>query len=128
MNKHAGLAQTVERPPCKRDVVDSISATGSNLAEVTMNTIKDMVKDGKKVRFAHFKENALWYETECGFSFPVPVEETGTATFLPEDKAMLFMRYIRKHIAFLEAAKTEQDRIRRVSIWLRCTSKLRTME
>ncbi|ACK77999.1 hypothetical protein RU820_05600 [Acidithiobacillus ferrooxidans] len=76
-----------------------------------MNTIKDMVKDGKKVRFTHFKENTLWYETECGFSFPVPVEDTGTATFLPEDKAMLFMRYIRKHIAFLEDAKTEQDKI-----------------
>lgn len=74
-----------------------------------MNTskIKDMVKDGKKVSFTRFKEGTLWYKTECGFEFPVPVEDTGTATFLSEDKAMLFMRYIRKHIAFLEAAKAE---------------------
>ena len=35
------------------------------------------------------------------------MDDTGTATFLPEDKAMLFMRYIRKHIAFLENAKIE---------------------
>ncbi len=76
-----------------------------------MNSIKDMVKDGKKVVFIRFKEGELWYRTECGFEFPVPVEDTGTATFLPEDKAMLFMRYIRKHIAFLDAAKTEHDKI-----------------
>lgn len=74
-----------------------------------MNTIKEMVKDGKKVRFIHFKENALWYTTECGFDFPVPVEDTVTATFYAEDKAMLFMRYIRKHLAFLEKARAEQE-------------------
>lgn len=72
-----------------------------------MNSIKDMVKDSKKVVFTRFKEGELWYRTEYGFEFPVPVEDTGTATFLPEDKAMLFMRYIRKHIAFLEKAKVE---------------------
>ncbi len=72
-----------------------------------MNSIKDMVKDDKKVVFTRFKECELWYQTECGFEFPVPVDDTGTATFLPEDKAMLFMRYIRKHIAFLEKSKIE---------------------
>ncbi len=72
-----------------------------------MNSIKDMVKDNKKVVFVRFKENELWYVTECGFEFPVPVEDTGSATFLAEDKAMLFMRYIRKHIAFLEKAKAD---------------------
>lgn len=74
-----------------------------------MNTIKEMVKDGKKVRFIHFKENALWYTTECGFEFPVPAGDTGTATFYAEDKAMLFMRYIRKHLAFLEKARAEHE-------------------
>lgn len=76
-----------------------------------MSTIKDMVKDNKVVRFTHFKENELWYETECGFQFPVPVEDTGSATFLAEDKAMLFMRYIRKHLSFLEQAKAEHERV-----------------
>ena len=60
--------------------------------------IKDMVKDGKKVKFSHFKNNELWYVTETGFSFPVPIYDIGEATFLAEDKAMLFMHYIRKHI------------------------------
>jgi hypothetical protein len=74
-----------------------------------VNTVKDMVKDGKKVRFARFKEGQLWYVTECGFEFPVPVDDTDNATFLAEDKAVLFMRYIRRHIAFLEKAKADHD-------------------
>lgn len=74
-----------------------------------MNSIKEMVNNDKRVTFVRFKEGNLWYQTECGFEFPVPVEDTGTATFLPEDKALLFMRYIRKHIAYLEKAKEEQS-------------------
>jgi hypothetical protein len=72
------------------------------------NNIKDMVKDGKKVSFIYYKSGELWYVTECGFEFPVPTSDAGDATFLNEDKAMLFMRYIRKHIATIEAAKQEQ--------------------
>jgi hypothetical protein len=47
----------------------------------------------------------LWYTTETGFEFPVPIGDCGDGTFLSEDKAILFMRYIRKHIAYLEDAK-----------------------
>lgn len=38
--------------------------------------------------------------------FPVPIEDIGDATFLAEDKAILFMRYIRKYI---EEIKKEQE-------------------
>lgn len=71
--------------------------------------IKEMVKDGKKVKFIYFKIDELWYETECGFKFPVPTirEEIGEATFLAEDKALLYMRYIRKHVKMLEEAQKE---------------------
>jgi hypothetical protein len=74
---------------------------------INMNSIKDMVKDGKKVKFMFYKQNELWYTTECGFEFPVPIEDCGDGVFLVEDKAMLFMRYIRKHIKYLEDAKKE---------------------
>ncbi len=70
-----------------------------------MNTLKEMVKDQKKVRFSFYRDSDLWYKTECGFEFPVPISEAGTATFLAEDKAILFMRYIRKHIEMLEKEK-----------------------
>lgn len=67
-----------------------------------MNNIKDMVKDNKKVTFEFFKNNELFYKTECGFVFPVPISDVGSATLLKEDKALLFMRYIRKHIELLQ--------------------------
>lgn len=74
-----------------------------------MNSIKDMVAGGNKVRFIHYRQNELWYTTECGFEFPVPIDDTGDGTFLAWDKAMLFMRYIRKHIDYLNKAKAEHD-------------------
>lgn len=69
--------------------------------------IKSMVKDGKKARFTHYRHNELWYETECGFAFAVPVSDIGDATFLAEDKAMMLMRYIRKQVAANEAGRAE---------------------
>ena len=67
-----------------------------------MYSIKDMVKNKKKVYFSFYRDNELWYKTECGFEFPVPMLDIGNATFLAEDKALLFMRYIRKYIKILE--------------------------
>lgn len=70
--------------------------------------IKDLVKDGKKVKFSFYQKGELWYETDCGFKFAVPIEDTGDGRFLAEDKAMIFMRYIRKQLAANEAGKNEQ--------------------
>jgi hypothetical protein len=67
--------------------------------------IKEMVGAGKKVRFSYYKNNELWYECDNGFAFPVPTYDIGDATFLAEDKAILFMRYIRKHMENIENAK-----------------------
>lgn len=67
--------------------------------------IKEMVKGDKSVTFIFYKDSELWYRTDCGFEFPVPISDTGNATFLAKDRAMLFMRYIRKQIALLEEAK-----------------------
>ena len=72
-----------------------------------MYNLKEMVTDNKKVRFLFYRENELWYTTETGFEFPVPIYDIGNAIFLAEDKALLFMRYIRKHIAYLEKAHKE---------------------
>ena len=71
-----------------------------------MRTLKEMVVNNQKVRFSFYRDGQLWYETECGFRFPVPIEEAGTATFLAEDRAILFMRYLRKYMAALESAPT----------------------
>ncbi|MBM4296697.1 MAG: hypothetical protein FJ143_03050 [Deltaproteobacteria bacterium] len=73
-----------------------------------MNSLKDMVKDNRKVRFAFYRDHQLFYRTECGFEFPVPIDDIGNATFLAEDKAILFMRYIRKHLKTIEDARAQQ--------------------
>jgi hypothetical protein len=70
-----------------------------------MTSIKEMVANGRKVRFTQYKNGELWYVTECGFTFPVPIADTTNAAFLAEDKALLFMRYIRKHQDMLEKAR-----------------------
>lgn len=50
------------------------------------------------VKFQYYRDGNLYYQTEAGMLFPVPVADTNTATFLVEDKASLFMRWIRKHL------------------------------
>jgi hypothetical protein len=73
-----------------------------------MNTIKDMVSNSKKVQFIRYQSQELWYKTECGFEFPVPLSDTGEAAFIAEDKALLFMRWIRKHVDTINTAKQDQ--------------------
>lgn len=72
-----------------------------------MSSIKEMVSTGKVVRFSFYRAKELWYVTECGFEFPVPIDDVGDATFMATDKAILFMRYIRKHLAMLAEARAE---------------------
>lgn len=64
-----------------------------------MTTLKDRVRG--TVNFSHYFDGSLWYKTEDDFSFPVPVSDIGNATFLSTDKAILFMRYIRKHMELI---------------------------
>lgn len=57
--------------------------------------IKRAVTDNNKVRFTYYRDGCLWYLTEFNELFPVPITDIGTATFKDEDKAILFMRYMR---------------------------------
>jgi len=67
-----------------------------------MRTVKEIIKNREtKVRFIYYRDGDLWYSTEDGFEFPVPISDIGNATFLAEDRAILFMRYIRKHLGVI---------------------------
>lgn len=68
-----------------------------------------MVSNGKKATFLCYQQNELWYMTECGFKFPVPIEDIGEAIVHSSEKAMLLMRFIRKHINMLEAARKKHE-------------------
>ncbi len=73
---------------------------------MSMNSkkITDMVKN-KSVKFVYFRDNNFMYETEDGFTFPVPLDDVGTSTLLATDKALYFMRWIRKHLQTVEDEK-----------------------
>ncbi|WP_460237234.1 hypothetical protein [Aurantivibrio plasticivorans] len=71
--------------------------------------IKAMVSGNKKVFFSYYRKGELFYTTECGFEFPVPISDTGDGEFKNEDRAMLFMRWIRLQLASIEEGKTLQQ-------------------
>jgi len=73
--------------------------------------LKDLVKDNF-VRFESFRQGNFYYtlrkvqestmgwteEEYVDYQFTVPLEDIGTATLLREDKAITFMRWIRKAV------------------------------
>ena len=61
-------------------------------------SVKEHVVDGKKVYFQFYRSGILYYKTESGFIFEVPVADCGDACFNREEKALLYMRWIRKQI------------------------------
>lgn len=69
------------------------------------NRIKELVKD-KTATFSFYRDRQLWYVTDDGFEFPVPIEDIGGATFLSEHKAITLMRYIRKHLDTIEEGES----------------------
>jgi len=68
-------------------------------------SIKEMVAEGRKVRFMHYTRGELWNSTETGIERPAPTNDHDEWLNLTEHKAILSMRYIRKHLAYLEEAK-----------------------
>ena len=77
-------------------------------------TLKELIRH--RVVFAKYHDGQLWYEVVTPeaagyqdrlFLFPVPISDIGNATFLAEDKGILFMRYIRKHLDTLTEAQKE---------------------
>ena len=61
--------------------------------------IKTLIGGDKKVSFVRCVDSTLIYEAEGGFEFSIPPEDVKGGTFLSEDKASLFMRWICKEIA-----------------------------
>jgi hypothetical protein len=62
-----------------------------------------------KAKFSFYLAGNLYYVTESGLEFPIPITDTDGATFLAEDKAIFFMRWIRKHLTTLEVARATKQ-------------------
>jgi hypothetical protein len=62
--------------------------------------LKDIVKDNQ-VRFVRYRQGVMYYCVSVPgvadeHMFPVPVTDVGDATLEAQEKAIMFMRYIRK--------------------------------
>ncbi|MEL6670652.1 MAG: hypothetical protein AAFR61_00545 [Bacteroidota bacterium] len=68
------------------------------MTHIVTPSLKDLVKD-RRVYFSHYRKGHLFYHLpydDQTWQFPVPVADVGDGVFLAEDKALLFMRYIRQ--------------------------------
>jgi hypothetical protein len=61
--------------------------------------IKDIVKDNT-VSFQFYRQQHMYYEICCPdgqkYTFPVPLEDVMDASLFAKEKAITYMRYIRK--------------------------------
>jgi hypothetical protein len=62
--------------------------------------IKEIVKDNQ-VNFLRYRQGVMYYTVrvpgnQADHMFPVPLSDIGDATLHCQDKAIMFMRYIRK--------------------------------
>ncbi len=67
----------------------------------------DHIKD-RKVYLKYYREGSLYYETELGLIFEVPISDTGNGTFNAEEKAIGFVKWIREQLRINEEARLEQ--------------------
>lgn len=70
-----------------------------------MKNIDKILNDNEIVCFMFFMSGKLWYRTESGFKFPVPIKGSGQSVFLNEDRAKRFYPYIKAHAEKLDKAK-----------------------
>jgi len=66
--------------------------------KMSCKEVKGHVVNDQKVYFSFYREGILYYKTENGLLFEVPISDTGNGCFNAEDRAMLFIRWIRKQL------------------------------
>jgi len=72
----------------------------------------DLIKN-KQVHFIHFRDDEFIYKTDDGFEFPIPMSDLKNQklTLLATDKAIYFMRWIRKQLELVTAIKIVEAKI-----------------
>lgn len=74
-----------------------------------MKTLTELIKE--KCKFIYFVDKELWYETESGFQFPIPLEDVGTTLFVAEYRGIRLMKWIRKHLGMIETEKSKAQEV-----------------
>ena len=71
--------------------------------------IEKVIQNNESVSFMFFLSGKLWYRTESGFKFPVPIKGSGQSVFLNEDRVNRFYPYIKAHAQKLNE-KLDKDK------------------
>lgn len=87
----------------EQDIYDAVSDFRKDAEKRVMGKVKNIkeVVQGNKVHFDSFRQGLFYYNVSVDgfkFQFTVPIEDIGTATLLAIDKAITYMRWIRKAI------------------------------
>lgn len=75
--------------------------------------IKDVMRE--QAAFVKYEDGKLWYQiiysddahTPRIFDFPVPINDVGGGSFGSHEKSLTLMRWVRKHIEYLNGAVEE---------------------
>lgn len=74
---------------------------------MTIPTLKSLIKD-QRVTFDFYRDQTFYYictDGENKYRFSVPLNDIGSGCLMNNDKAVMFMRYIRKSIESNELQK-----------------------
>ena len=90
------LAEMARERPLEPRTMTEIAVMRDQMESRRCKVLKTRVK--AQVRFVYFTDGALWYEAVDGWKFPVPVSDAGTGSFHAEEKGILLMRWMRRHM------------------------------
>lgn len=77
--------------------------------EIGKNVLKIRVQG--TVSFLYYQDGYLFYKcSKDGFIFPVPLSDAGSARFPCDEKGMMFMRWIRKHMELIKSGGSENGK------------------
>jgi hypothetical protein len=68
--------------------------------------LTDLIK-GKAAVFVEFHGGNLFYEIDGKFRFPVPVDELQGTSVLSEEKASVFMKWVKRALKQIQEGSTE---------------------
>lgn len=81
-------------------------------------TVTELVKNNNLAQFDRCEDRTLWYAVHYNasdtgyvlqFEFPISIDDTAGGVFRAHDKALFFMRWIRKHVEFLNDSVAAAD-------------------
>lgn len=72
-----------------------------------MSTLTNLLKEHAEFLFC--RDGNLYYETDSGFKFTVPINELGNGTALRTDKAIVFMKWIKPQFEVAEAERLKVE-------------------